>query len=517
MRRKTRIIGGTLLAFGALGAILSTIGGSMSPVSADGQYELQYNYIDDGNGSLVTSSTYVPDGCDAFHNCYDYALEEVFEIFDPGNNRRQPGCLSNRTIINSPLDVEEVADCVCADLMACGYDVTCSASRPVGLNPGESMICTRVGPGDFHFMRWSQMCGHWGWTQKFIESVPLFYAHDPEEINWHHEGSWHVAFLASLNAYTSQVLYITYGESPFTVSPAAGGVGCVVTGLRSGLSLSSDGFLRVPENVNGVPVVGIAPGAFANAAGLRAIYVPPTVASIGAGAFSGCPSLSSVFLGSGASRVSLGAGAFQGCPSTLKIMADLSLGYREATDWAGAAGFLREYASDELGLCAVEYGWEGYPGSEHAQMVTMYNEGNYDESWAPEYYGTELLLVGYYLQYYLVYGELQSWSYLGMIQMRLSIDVGDAHDGQGMLLLDGDGDYVTEAEVSLGVAEFDITGFIASETDEFFLFPADESGSMIQFEPADVTLLCYQASIGDPFYAEEFLSLDWYDGYLYAS
>ena len=57
MRRKTRIIGGTLLAFGALRAILSTIGGSMSPVSADGQYELQYNYIDDGNGSLVTSST----------------------------------------------------------------------------------------------------------------------------------------------------------------------------------------------------------------------------------------------------------------------------------------------------------------------------------------------------------------------------------------------------------------------------------------------------------------------------
>ena len=40
---------------------------------------------------------------------------------------------------------------------------------------------------------------------------------------------------------------------------------------------------------------------------------------------------------------------------------------------------------------------------------------------------------------------------------------------------------------------------------------------MIQFEPEDATLLCYQASIGDPFYAEEFPSLDWYDGYLYAS
>lgn len=46
--------------------------------------------------------------------------------------------------------------------------------------------------------------------------------------------------------------------------------------------------------------------------------------------------------------------------------------------------------------------------------------------------------------------------------------------------------------------------FVAPKADKFCLFPAGESGGPIQFEPEDVTLLCYQASIGDQFYVEEF-------------
>ena len=57
---------------------------------------------------------------------------------------------------------------------------------------------------------------------------------------------------------------------------------------------------------------------------------------------------------------------------------------------------------------------------------------------------------------------------------------------------------------------FDITCFVAPEADEYCLFPANESGGMIQFEPEGVTFLCCLASIGDAFCPKEFLSLDWH-------
>lgn len=57
--------------------------------------------------------------------------------------------------------------------------------------------------------------------------------------------------------------------------------------------------------------------------------------------------------------------------------------------------------------------------------------------------------------------------------------------------------------------------FVAPKADKFCLFPADESGGPIQFESEDETLLCYQASIGDQFYVEEFFSLGWYTTGIY--
>ena len=41
--------------------------------------------------------------------------------------------------------------------------------------------------------------------------------------------------------------------------------------------------------------------------------------------------------------------------------------------------------------------------------------------------------------------------------------------------------------------------FVAPEADEYSLFPANESGGMIQLEPEGVTLLCCLASIGGAF------------------
>lgn len=71
--------------------------------------------------------------------------------------------------------------------------------------------------------------------------------------------------------------------------------------------------LTIPEVYEGRAVTAILPNGFAEATSLETVILPPSLVSIGAGAFLGCESLAEITLPS--SLVSIGASAFLGCPS----------------------------------------------------------------------------------------------------------------------------------------------------------------------------------------------------------
>ena len=171
---------GILIGLGAglaaIGASATNAGNAVS-VFADGSYTLQWNLVENQNGQLADSGGRW-DNVNPWKNCYDWAFESVLDIYAPDTNRNIPRCLSNSSL-PSDFTAEDVAEVVQGDLMACGYDVSISMERPLSIANGQTLVCTRVGRGDFHFMRWSnQVGGMWGWTQKFIESAPLLYLRD---------------------------------------------------------------------------------------------------------------------------------------------------------------------------------------------------------------------------------------------------------------------------------------------------------------------------------------------------
>ena len=71
--------------------------------------------------------------------------------------------------------------------------------------------------------------------------------------------------------------------------------------------------VRIPEKLNGKPVVAISNLAFAGYTSLLTVEIPDTVTSIGNSAFSGCSSIASLTLPSSLERI--GAWAFYNCAS----------------------------------------------------------------------------------------------------------------------------------------------------------------------------------------------------------
>ena len=75
----------------------------------------------------------------------------------------------------------------------------------------------------------------------------------------------------------------------FTYTSATSGI--TITGYSGGSTI-----VKIPEQIGGVKVIAIAASAFANNTTIQSVVVPNSVESIGAGAFKGCDSLTSVSL-----------------------------------------------------------------------------------------------------------------------------------------------------------------------------------------------------------------------------
>lgn len=89
--------------------------------------------------------------------------------------------------------------------------------------------------------------------------------------------------------------------------------GAILTGYNG-----SDVLLLIPEQVDGLPVVGIA--SLGNAPTVRELRIPDGVRFLGAGAFDGCTALEVVHLGSGVSYID--PALFLSCPNLIGIFVD---------------------------------------------------------------------------------------------------------------------------------------------------------------------------------------------------
>ncbi len=81
---------------------------------------------------------------------------------------------------------------------------------------------------------------------------------------------------------------------------------------------SSATTVEIPDEINGLPVVGIKENAFENRSNLTSVTIPDSVTSIGDRAFNVCSGLTSVTIGN--SVTSIGAWAFDGCSGLTSIV-----------------------------------------------------------------------------------------------------------------------------------------------------------------------------------------------------
>ena len=90
------------------------------------------------------------------------------------------------------------------------------------------------------------------------------------------------------------------------------GYGVVITGVDAA-SISSDGRIAIPREINGRPVEAISDGAFAQCANLTSVVIPESVTRIGNSAFFKCSGLTSLDIPK--SVATIGSSAFQDCQS----------------------------------------------------------------------------------------------------------------------------------------------------------------------------------------------------------
>ncbi len=118
------------------------------------------------------------------------------------------------------------------------------------------------------------------------------------------------ALLATL-ALASGLLGCDASKTPFTYETR--GEGVVVTGIKDDQVVD----LKIPEIIDGKPVVAIGGRAFCERPLVRMAIIPETVEEIEGGAFLGCTGMSSATLPKNLKRV--GDGAFYDCKNLVSL------------------------------------------------------------------------------------------------------------------------------------------------------------------------------------------------------
>lgn len=148
--------------------------------------------------------------------------------------------------------------------------------------------------------------------------VGLFRHQYADTWSWDDNAHWHPATCGH-DAESARGLHVIGENGVCTVCAAvcpmggslsytAGEGGWYVSGRGS----VTGGTIRIPGTYNGLPVIGIAEGAFRNDTALTTLVVTPGLTAIGAGAFGGCTALTTLVLADTVTDVA--ADAFTGAP-----------------------------------------------------------------------------------------------------------------------------------------------------------------------------------------------------------
>ena len=275
-------------------------------------YELQYNWVRNSNGEWVSSGGEWDDSW-LYYNCYAYAIEETpdFSSLSSYGFAYQPGFFCGTSGFYFGCLISDLVEIIRNDLMSLNYDVSISSSEPQSLSNSQSIICVRSCFYDYHFMRKDLTDDYW--YHKPGSTSPLKYKYHPSYQKWCSEVSVFGEEKPTSIVYDSDLYYITFGTSPFTLYSF--GDYCVITGIKTDATIPNN--LQIPDNINGKTVVAIGNNAFAGKTNITNVILPNTITSIGVGAFNGCTSLSTITLPS--SITSIGDYAFANATSLTAI------------------------------------------------------------------------------------------------------------------------------------------------------------------------------------------------------
>ena len=143
------------------------------------------------------------------YNCYAYALGLTDAFHWPGKFSTNP-TWEDSDLNNS---IYTLASYVQSDLMSATFSnqcVTMTTTAPSSLLPGQSCICIRKGPDDFHFMKFSSGA----WYHKPGRTNPLKYMHTPSASKvWKGEFSYKGVAYEGSTVYDSAIYFLIYSQN----------------------------------------------------------------------------------------------------------------------------------------------------------------------------------------------------------------------------------------------------------------------------------------------------------------
>ena len=193
----------------------------LSTYTPQWRYSLQFNKVMDEHKSwVIQGGVYFEKWRN--YNCYAFAINrvDVPNFYQKGNGfQYQPGDMSGAGSF-SPYNVtiQQLAEIVREDLEAMGYTNVSITSTIPTIDATQELICVRMGPWDYHFMRYDFETN--AWYHKPGDSAVLRYNTSPDDMVWYTEYSDGTGEYLSpdrtgvnINIYNSEIRYITYSKN----------------------------------------------------------------------------------------------------------------------------------------------------------------------------------------------------------------------------------------------------------------------------------------------------------------